>query len=701
VIGGAPAGPGRAGPSRAGQNGTRHDGAGPEAATVDGALGRLADWTARQSLGPTSLSGVSLTLAVCAAIWFTAGTRSDDRNGAIALGACYLAALGARHVAGRTRDYLIESLEQLARAGQHPTGTAAQRALMSARRVALAVRLRSIVLSGWLAILGVRLSDCAILAGLAAGAAAQGWPGMWPLAISVLALIAIRDTMTACSRPADPDSGAQDDREAGPLELVHRAVEAALTMPFGGRMLLLVVAVPTWGARAGMLGLLDWGIISVGYGIGAGTLARRRGRRHPAERRMRRTRSGPAGPGLRAVALEPPRPPEWAELHAARQLPVLGIRLIPAPPASPPAAGPDVPPAEPVGGLASIGLADAGHPDSGYAGAGLADVGYADGGYADSELAESGLLGPDLLEPDLADPDFFEPDLTEPGIAEPGLAEPGLFDPDLADPDLAGARLAPEAGEPESAEPQAAGPYAAGPQPAEPESAGRQSAGYELADPELAGTGPADPGLPVILRCRDDGAISRWFGRLVRGQLMPLPAALLALAGVAMLAHLGLGDLPGILIIAPAIVMLVAAPGSSHSHGGLLDWLVPAVLQGAQYIYITALGMAAGIPVAVTFLLCTAIALRYADLGCASSPPLPPRRAAQPAPARPAGAGPASTAPERATWMGWEGRMLICGLGAAMGIGMYAYLALAAYVGGLVCWKILTSSFVLREGDSR
>ncbi len=85
--------------------------------------------------------------------------------------------------------------------------------------------------------------------------------------------------------------------------------------------------------------------------------------------------------------------------------------------------------------------------------------------------------------------------------------------------------------------------------------------------------------------------LARWFGRLVRGQLMPLPPALLALAAVAMLAHLGLRDLPGLLILAPAIIMLVAAPGASHDHGGRFDWLVPAVLQGAQYVYIAALGL--------------------------------------------------------------------------------------------------------------
>ncbi len=45
--------------------------------------------------------------------------------------------------------------------------------------------------------------------------------------------------------------------------------------------------------------------------------------------------------------------------------------------------------------------------------------------------------------------------------------------------------------------------------------------------------------------------------------------------------------------------------------------------------------------------------------------------------------------------------MIACGLGAAMGITLFAYLVLAAYLGVLICWKVLTSSIVLREGECR
>jgi hypothetical protein len=228
------------------------------------------------------------------------------------------------------------------------------------------------------------------------------------------------------------------------------------------------------------------------------------------------------------------------------------------------------------------------------------------------------------------------------------------------------------------------------------DSTGTDSIGTDKGSTGANGVG--NPAAAVVLRCRDDGRISRWFGRLVQGHLPPLPPALLAVAAVAMLAHLGLADLPGVLILAPAIVMLLAAPGSSHRHDGRLDWLVPGVLMGAQFVYIVALGAAAAVPEPVTFSLCAVIALRYADLASGGSPALPVRRAAAVVLASP---GPAAPAAERGAWLGWDGRMIFCGLGAAMGVTMFAYLALGAYVGGLICWKIMTSRLAAGEGECR
>lgn len=467
-----------------------------------------------------SMSGITLALGICAAAWYTAGTTSADLIGTLALGTGYLSMAGARRVADSARD-------------------------------------------GWAARLGARVFSCVVYAGLAAGAAAQGWGEVWPLAIAVLSLVSIRETMTACSGGAE--TGVAGDG------LVKRAILTALAMPAGGRVLVIMVAAPAWGTRVALLGLLDWGIIAIGYGITTRSATwRRGGRRRPAPAPrpaaaaesaesvglavlFKPARPAPQSPGV-MVEDEPELKPDWAEPHGQ---PVVVRTRAPVPPAVPAAIA-------------------------------------GDGSRASGEAAAD-----------------WDMDDDEPADWED--------------------------------EPTAVGPA----------DAIRERA------------------LAVVLRCRDDGVIARWFGGLARGQLIPLPPALLALAAVAVLARLGLRDLPGLLILAPAIVMLVAAPGSSHRHDGRLDWLVPGVLQGAQFTYIAALGFASGVPVAVTFTLCAAVALRYADIGSGGSPVLRTK-----------------AGHEHGAWLGWDGRMLVCGLGAAMGIAIVAYLALAAYLAALVCWKV-------------
>jgi hypothetical protein len=164
-----------------------------------------------------------------------------------------------------------------------------------------------------------------------------------------------------------------------------------------------------------------------------------------------------------------------------------------------------------------------------------------------------------------------------------------------------------------------------------------------------------------IAACRDDGPLARWLGRPVRGQLVPLPPALTGLAAASVLAVLGLRDLPGLLLLAPVVAMLLAAVGSSHPHDGRLDWIVPALLQAGQYVYLVALGFASGVPALAIFTLCALIALHYADL---------------------------AGRPQGRTALGWEGRMLAAGLGAALGVATFAYVVLAAYVGWLICREL-------------
>jgi hypothetical protein len=162
---------------------------------------------------------------------------------------------------------------------------------------------------------------------------------------------------------------------------------------------------------------------------------------------------------------------------------------------------------------------------------------------------------------------------------------------------------------------------------------------------------------------------------------------LLGLAAISALGLLGLHGLPWALMIAPAVVMLLAAPGSAHPHTGRFDWLVPALLLGAQILYLTAIGRGAGVPGPVIFALGTALLLRYADLAVAGRPVMLARART-----------PGEAGGEWGTALGWEGRLLVAGLAAAMGIATFAYLALTVYFGFLICAKVVTS-FVARQEE--
>src|SRR5207249_3388174 len=64
---------------------------------------------------------------------------------------------------------------------------------------------------GWLTGLATRLFDGVAYVGLAVGAVALGWGDqIWPLALSVLALVAVRETMLACAGGALRADAEQD-----------------------------------------------------------------------------------------------------------------------------------------------------------------------------------------------------------------------------------------------------------------------------------------------------------------------------------------------------------------------------------------------------------------------------------------------------------------------------------------------------------
>ena len=177
-----------------------------------------------------------------------------------------------------------------------------------------------------------------------------------------------------------------------------------------------------------------------------------------------------------------------------------------------------------------------------------------------------------------------------------------------------------------------------------------------------------------VAACRDDGPIARLAGALVHGQLVPLPPAVAGLIATVLLAALGLGMLDGWVLLTPVAAMLLAAPGSAHPHDGPADWLAPVIIQAGQYIYLAALGFAVGVPGPVTFALIGLTGLRQLDVAYQARHPVTPRGAR--------------------VSLGWEGRMLVAGFAAMVGLGTVGYLALIGYLGWLLIGNGLAGWFL-------
>jgi hypothetical protein len=198
----------------------------------------------------------------------------------------------------------------------------------------------------------------------------------------------------------------------------------------------------------------------------------------------------------------------------------------------------------------------------------------------------------------------------------------------------------------------------------------------------------------VILALRDDGAVARWAGRLVQGNLIPLPPALAGVIATSMLAALGLHHLPGFIAMTSPVVMMLATPGSSHPHDNRFDWVVPALLAAAQFAYLGSLGFAVAVPGPVVFAACAIVAIWYT-----SNTAIVTRTSATRPTAAAAATAVAATGPTWGAGLGWESRMFVVGLAATFGLATFGYVGLAAYLGVLICRKVVTGYLVPREED--
>ena len=169
---------------------------------------------------------------------------------------------------------------------------------------------------------------------------------------------------------------------------------------------------------------------------------------------------------------------------------------------------------------------------------------------------------------------------------------------------------------------------------------------------------------------RGDGALASWVGALVDGRLPPLPPLLAGLLVTGVLAALGLGNLPGILVLTPIEAMMLAALGARHPHDGRLDWLAPGLLLAGEGVFLAALGLARHATPWVVFALLAAVVVRHVDLACRAR----------------AGRGLEADV----LGLGWEGRMLLAGVAAAAGIVPFAYAVLSGYLWLLFSWDFVT-----------
>ena len=187
--------------------------------------------------------------------------------------------------------------------------------------------------------------------------------------------------------------------------------------------------------------------------------------------------------------------------------------------------------------------------------------------------------------------------------------------------------------------------------------------------------GPAaGPGVGGLAAYRGDGIVSRWVGGLVQGRLPPLPPVLAGLLVTGVLAALGLGNLPGILLLTPIEAMMLAALGARHPHDGRLDWLVPALLMAGECVFLAALGLSRHVAAWLVFALLAAVVVRHVDLAFRAR----------------AGRG----LPADVFGLGWEGRMLLAGVAAAAGLAPFAYALLSGYLWVLFIWDFLSGWLV-------
>ncbi|MCT9933664.1 DUF5941 domain-containing protein [Planotetraspora sp. A-T 1434] len=190
-----------------------------------------------------------------------------------------------------------------------------------------------------------------------------------------------------------------------------------------------------------------------------------------------------------------------------------------------------------------------------------------------------------------------------------------------------------------------------------------------------------------LLAYRDDGPlVAALKGRLGPG-LPPVPATLVALAAVVVLAVTGTLKNGPILLVPVLVIVALVVPTAPRDHLGRFDWLIPPLLRGTEFLTIILLGLAADTPKWLLFVLLYIVGYHTYDTVYRTRQGIWP-------PAWVFRAG-----------LGWEVRLLLLGVGAATGlltpvaVVLTAYLVVLFSVESVVSWVRLDKASAQAQAD--
>ena len=227
---------------------------------VDPAARDLAVWAAGRQLKPAALYGISLGLGLVAAVWFSELAVRAKLLAVAALIGSFLVSRAGSLLAATSREGRVRPVVDWLGAA---SGLLTEFGIYAALAVSCGTAsARPGVAAGLDGPFGFALRNT-----LAATWGGEGQAGVWRLAAAAMIVLAVRRMAELGFEYTARTPGNLFPRSA------LRALEQALTLPAGERLVLIALSAVFFGPRLTFLALLGWGTLAAGYLL-AGQLAR-------------------------------------------------------------------------------------------------------------------------------------------------------------------------------------------------------------------------------------------------------------------------------------------------------------------------------------------------------------------------------------------------------------------------------------------